>query len=315
MVARSFTSMNTDNHPESIREPLEADSRHHVRAGDKTTLSTNLTRTTSRTAAVVVDGASHVFVAPDGRPTVAIQDVSLTVREGEFVSIVGPSGCGKTTVLNMVAGLIKPTRGMVQVNGKPCDTPRRDVGYMFARDGLMPWRTALSNVEYGLELRGVDRKEREQAAIELIRQVGLVGFEKAHPAQLSQGMRQRIAMARTLAIDPGLMLLDEPFAALDAQTRTRLQVEFTRIWEQLGKTIILVTHDLQEAVALSDRVLVMNGSPGRIVASVDVPLDRPRDLEALPFREHFRIISEQVWSALKEGVRTEQDQPKESRAD
>lgn len=247
----------------------------------------------------VIDNVDHVFLSPMGLTVVAVQGVSFALRAGEFVSVVGPSGCGKTTILNMLAGLISPSSGTVRVNGELCNAPRRNVGYMFARDGLMPWRTAGANVEFGLELRGIGRKERHERSRELLAKVGLHGFAHAYPKELSQGMRQRLAMARTLAIDPEIILLDEPFAALDAETRVGLQTEFSRIWDSLGKTVLLVTHDLHEAVALSDRVLVMSGRPGTVKADIRIPFDRPRDIAELRFSQEFHRMAEEVWHAFK----------------
>jgi NitT/TauT family transport system ATP-binding protein len=220
------------------------------------------TASKQRPECIRVENVNHVFVTPLGRSVLCTNDISFTVGDGEFVSIVGPSGCGKTTLLNMIVGLVQPSSGSVKLHGRDCLAPRRSVGYMFARDGLMPWRTARRNVEFGLELRKVGRNERRARADSLLKQVGLQGFEQAYPKELSQGMRQRLAMARTLAIEPEVILLDEPFAALDAETRAVLQTEFSKIWDDLGKTVLLVTHDLLEAVALSDRVIVLSGRPG-----------------------------------------------------
>jgi NitT/TauT family transport system ATP-binding protein len=248
---------------------------------------------------IEVDNVNHVFMSPLGAIVQATSNVSFSVGVGEFVAIVGPSGCGKTTLLNMMAGLVAPSSGSVRLNGEDCRLPRRNVGYMFARDGLMPWRTARRNVEFGLELRGMSRAERRERASDLLGKVGLKGFENAYPKELSQGMRQRLAMARTLAIDPDIILLDEPFAALDAETRVLLQTEFSRIWDSLGKTVLLVTHDLHEAVALSDRVLVMSGRPGSVQADIEIPFQRPRDIAELRFTSEFHSVAEQVWHALR----------------
>jgi NitT/TauT family transport system ATP-binding protein len=248
---------------------------------------------------IEVDNVNHVFMSPLGVAVQATSNVSFSVRVGEFVAIVGPSGCGKTTLLNMMAGLVTPSSGSVRVNGEDCGEPRRNVGYMFARDGLMPWRTARRNIEFGLEIRGIRRAERRERAGALLAKVGLTGFENAYPKELSQGMRQRLAMARTLAIDPDIILLDEPFAALDAETRVLLQTEFSRIWDSLGKTVLLITHDLHEAVALSDRVLVMSGRPGTVQADIGIPFARPRDIAELRFTDEFHAAAEQVWRALR----------------
>jgi NitT/TauT family transport system ATP-binding protein len=231
----------------------------------------------------------------------ALDNVSLDVAEGQFVTLVGASGCGKTTILNMAAGLLQPVVGRVLLHGEPVTQPSRRIGYMFARDGLLPWRSARRNVEVGLELRGVAAEERHRTSTRLIEMVGLGGFAAASPWQLSQGMRQRVALARTLAIDPDTLLMDEPFAALDAQTRLMLQAEFLRIWERDRKTVLFVTHELSEAVALSDRVIVLTRRPGRIQADIAIDLPRPRDPETIRFDRRYLELSQDVWQALKAG--------------
>lgn len=239
----------------------------------------------------------------NGQRVVAVDDVSLHVPRGEFISIVGPSGCGKTTVLNMLAGLVQPTSGSVMLDGNPCRDNSKQVGYMTARDGLLPWRTARRNVEFGMEFRGWRTKLRRERAGELLRVVGLEGFDGAYPRQLSQGMRQRVAIARTLATDADVFLLDEPFAALDAQTRLLLQNEFLRIWEHLGNTVMFVTHDLAEAIALADRVVVFSARPGRIKLDIKVDLPRPRDVATVRFDPDFIRISEMIWESLRGEMR------------
>ncbi|GAA0711012.1 ABC transporter ATP-binding protein [Dactylosporangium roseum] len=244
---------------------------------------------------------SHAFTTAGGEaPTVALENVSLEIGVGEFVALVGPSGCGKTTLLNAIAGLLKPLSGEVSINGDIVRAPSRHTGYIFARDALMPWRTARENAEIGLELRGVGRAQRRERATATLESVGLAKYAHAYPRQLSQGMRQRVALARTLATDPDTMLLDEPFAALDAQTRIRVQAEFARVLEGSGKTVVLVTHDLAEAVLLADRVVVLAPSPGRIVCEVTVDLPRPRDVETLRFDPRYQQLHEELWLALKE---------------
>ncbi|KXF57200.1 hypothetical protein AXA44_30935 [Rhodococcus sp. SC4] len=243
---------------------------------------------------VSLHGIRHVFTT-GGTTVEAISEADVQVRAGEFLSIVGPSGCGKTTLLNMMAGMVQPSTGYVDVLGAPAREGNHAVGYMFARDGLMPWRTAVQNIEFGLQLRGISRTERRTTAMDLLKLVGLAGFEHAYPRRLSQGMRQRVALARTLAIAPSLILLDEPFAALDAQTRSVMHVEFTDIWERTGTTAVLVTHDVAEAVALSDRVIVMTPRPGRIAAEIEIDLPRPRNFEQLRFSKRFHELTEEVW--------------------
>lgn len=233
---------------------------------------------------------------PNHGVTVAISDVSVTLGDDkksilsgfslnieprEFVSIVGASGCGKTTLLNVVSGEILPDTGSVRLWSEESKEGEPNVGYMFARDGLFPWRTAQRNVELGLEFRGVNKLERKVAALELLSRVGLAEAAEKLPAELSQGMRQRVALARTLASNPKLLLLDEPFASLDTQTRVDLQESFCPIWEELSITVMLVTHDVWEAVLLSDRVVVMSGPPARIVAEISVAAGRPRDIRKL----------------------------------
>jgi NitT/TauT family transport system ATP-binding protein len=251
--------------------------------------------------AIRVEGVSHAFSTPDGKPMLALDDVSFDVPRGQFLALVGASGCGKTTILNMAAGLIHPVAGSVRIDGEVVSGPSRKTGYMFARDGLLPWRSARQNIEVGLELRGVAAQERTRHGTRLLDMIGLSAFGQAYPWQLSQGMRQRVALARTLAIDPDTLLMDEPFAALDAQTKLMLQAEFLRIWERDRKTVVFVTHDLAEAVALADRVIVLTRRPGRIQADIVIDLPRPRDPERIRFDLHYLKLSEQVWQALKAG--------------
>lgn len=251
--------------------------------------------------AVRVEGVSHAFSSPDGKPVLALDDVSFDVPRGQFLALVGASGCGKTTILNMAAGLVRPVAGAVMLDGEVINKPSRQTGYMFARDGLLPWRSARHNIEVGLELRSVAADERERRGTRLLEMIGLSAFGRAYPWQLSQGMRQRVALARTLAIDPDILLMDEPFAALDAQTKIMLQGEFLRIWERDRKTVLFVTHDLAEAVALADRVIVLTRRPGRIQADIAIDLPRPRDPERIRFDRHYLRLSELVWQALKAG--------------
>jgi NitT/TauT family transport system ATP-binding protein len=228
----------------------------------------------------------------------ALDSLSLTVTEGEFVAIVGPSGCGKTTVLNMLAGLMQPTHGEVLRYGAPVSPPVKDVGYMLARSALIPWRTVRRNVEFGPQLRGAPRKQRHRRADELLALVGLQSFAGAYPAQLSHGMQQRAALARTLALDPRLWLMDEPFGALDAQTRETVQTQFLRIWEADRRTVLFVTHDLGEAVLMADRVIVMSGRPGQIRLDRKTDLPRPRDLSALRFDPRYIELERELWKEL-----------------
>ncbi len=216
---------------------------------------------------------------------VALYNVSLSVRKNEFVSLLGPSGCGKTTLIRIIAGLLPPDRGEVLVKGTPATGPGRDRCMVFQHFGLLPWRTVLGNVEFGLEIEGVPRDERREVARRYLELVGLTGFENYYPHQLSGGMQQRVGIARALSKEPDILLMDEPFAAVDAQTREQLQEELLKIWAKTDTTVIFVTHSIDESVYLSDRVMVMQGRPGRIRDEVAVDLPRPRwegDVKADP---------------------------------
>ena len=216
---------------------------------------------------------------------VALFDISLTIRKNEFVSLLGPSGCGKTTLIRIIAGLIVPDCGEVVVDGKTVTVPGRDRCMVFQQFGLLPWRTVLSNVEFGLEIEGVAKAQRHEVACQYLELVGLKGFESYFPHQISGGMQQRVGIARALAKKPQILLMDEPFGAVDAQTREQLQEELLRIWAQTDTTVVFVTHSIDEAIYLSDRVVVMQARPGRIKEEMTVDLPRPRwegDVKADP---------------------------------
>lgn len=210
-------------------------------------------------------------------PVVALSDVNLKVEKGEFVVLLGPSGCGKSTLLRMIAGLDTPTFGEASLYNNKITKPDPERGMIFQDYALFPWRTVMRNVEFGLEARGVAKSERQATSRELINLVGLAGFEEAYPNQLSGGMQQRVSLARALANDPEVLLMDEPFSAVDSQTREVLQDELLRIWEMTHKTVVFVTHDISESVYLADRVITMSARPGRVRSDVYVNLDRPRD--------------------------------------
>jgi NitT/TauT family transport system ATP-binding protein len=233
-----------------------------------------------------------------------VDDVSLNVAEGEFVSVVGPSGCGKTTLLNLAAGLLPGdvAQGRVLVGGKPPRRGNRDIAYMLARDALSPWRTALGNAELGTEIRGVPVKQRRDRARGLLETVGLKGFEDAYPKALSQGMRQRVALARTFGLDSPILLMDEPFGALDAQTKLQLEDVLLDLWQQHRRTVVFITHDLSEAVSMSDRVIVMTRRPGRIIADMKISLGRPRSVRALQKDPAYHRLYAEVWTKLEEGL-------------
>lgn len=235
-------------------------------------------------------------------PVQALRKTNLSIKKQEFVALVGPSGCGKTTVLNMVAGLIKPATGTVELDGRKPKLGDRDVGYLLARDALMPWRTAIQNVSLPMELRGVSRKEAEDRAAVSLKAVGLESFRNAFPAQLSHGMRQRVAVARTLVTEPTTVLMDEPFSALDAQTRLSLQQQFLSLWERLNSTVLFVTHDLTEAILMADRVLVFSARPGGIKADFQINLERPRSLGELQGSDEFHALFQQIWNVFRDEV-------------
>ena len=252
---------------------------------------------------IEVEGLNHVYGANAANRVTALNGIDLTVREGEFVALIGPSGCGKTTLLNLIAGLESHAgAGSIAVMSSTPRTGQKGVGYMLARDCLLPWRKALDNAALALQLHGVGKRERTERARDALATVGLAGFENAYPAQLSQGMRQRVALARVFAENPQLILLDEPFSALDAQTRIVAQEAFVSLWEKNRATVILVTHDLNEAVALADRVVLMTSRPGRIKEVVDVDLPRPRSALSWASDPHFQQIYENLWKSLKDEV-------------
>ncbi|TAN14028.1 MAG: ABC transporter ATP-binding protein [Burkholderiaceae bacterium] len=254
-------------------------------------------------AAIKVDGVSHAFSTRSGGTWQALQSVSLVIHEGEFLAIVGPSGCGKTTLLNLIAGLEPIQSGSIYVNNHPPRLDDPDLGYLFARDALLPWRTIEGNAELAMELRGIPALERHNRANELLHEVGLANNVDAYPAQLSQGMRQRAAIARTLATDPSVLMLDEPFSALDAQTKLTLQASFSKLWAHLQATVLLITHDLSEAIALADRVVVFTSSPGRVKDTFDVPIPRPRELKSLQARSDYHELYEKIWLSLSAEVK------------
>ena len=236
----------------------------------------------------------------EGTRFVALRDISLNVEEGQFVTLVGPSGCGKSTLLQIVAGLVEPTTGDVLIGGQRVSGPRpAAIGMVFQEPLLLPWKTALQNIEFPLSLRRVAAEVRQQRALELLDLVGLKDFAKHYPHELSGGMRQRIAIARGLVQDPQVLLMDEPFAALDEQTRTRMGGELLLIWERSQKTIFFITHSLTEAIFLADKVLVMQAGPGRVVEEIHVELPRPRTYDMIG-QEYFGRLRNHIWNHLAE---------------
>ncbi|WP_083935077.1 ABC transporter ATP-binding protein [Bacillus sp. 1NLA3E] len=238
---------------------------------------------------------------------VVLDDFNLEIKEGEFISILGPSGCGKSTFLSILAGLASKSSGNLTVDGQEVNGINQKHSVVFQGYALFPWRTVLENVETGLEIRGIKKKERKEIALEYINLVGLQAFANRYPHELSGGMKQRVAIARSLAYNPDVLLMDEPFGALDAQTREVLQTELLRIWESSNKTIIFITHSIDEAVYLSDRVAVMTARPGKVKEIIDIPLARPRSFDIRNSRE-FVKFRQQAWDVLKDEVQHAQEQ-------
>ena len=244
-------------------------------------------------------GVSKTFEV-DGETVDAVERIDLHIAAGEFVSLLGPSGCGKSTLLMMTGGLETPTRGQIEIGGRPVSGPRPDIGVMFQDATLLPWKSALDNVLFPFQITGRSTREHRERAAGLLRRVGLGGFETKRPGQLSGGMRQRVALCRALIDNPDLLLMDEPFSALDAITRDEMNVVLTDLWQQFRKTVIFVTHSLREAVFLSDRVLVMSRRPGRIIADVPIALPRPRDPsigESQTFNEICAVLRQKISDA------------------
>ncbi len=236
------------------------------------------------------------------RDVLALENVSLDIGPGDFVAFVGPSGCGKSTLLNMIAGLLAPTSGSIIYQGEEVKDVNQKVGYITQHDSIFPWRTVEQNVGISLEIQKVNSEDRARRVKEYINLVGLQGFEKHYPSQLSGGMRKRVGLARTLISGPEALLLDEPFGALDAQLKLTLQDELLRIWEQTQKTMVFVTHDLGEAIALSDRVVVFTGRPGKVKLIREIPIPRPRNVSQIRFSSRFGELYEEIWESLREEV-------------
>ncbi|OPY70407.1 MAG: Aliphatic sulfonates import ATP-binding protein SsuB [Syntrophorhabdaceae bacterium PtaU1.Bin034] len=249
----------------------------------------------------------HIKKSPTGpHDFVALQNVSLEVKEGEFLALVGPSGCGKSTLLDILAGLGKPSSGSVYIDGRQVTGPALDRGVVLQGYALFPWRTTRQNVEFGLQIKKVPKAERKKISTHFINLVGLQGFEDRFPHELSGGMKQRVAIARALAYDPEVLLMDEPFAAVDAQTRETLQDELLRIWEETGKTIIFVTHSIEEAVFLADRVAVMTVNPGTVREIVPIDLPRPRQNSGIRSSPGFGWVRQKIWELLQNQPPVEQ---------
>ena len=255
------------------------------------------------TAANVIEARNlYKWFISKNSDVLALENVSLDIQEGDFVSFVGPSGCGKSTLLNMIAGLQMPTAGTIRYKGEDIQEVNTRVGYITQHDSIFPWRTVEANVQLALEIKQVFKAERAEMVRNMISLVGLEGFEKSYPSQLSGGMRKRVGLARTLIYKPEALLLDEPFGALDAQLTLTLQDELLRIWDKTHTTMIFVTHDLGEAIALSNKVFVFTGRPGKIKLIREIDIARPRDVFRIRFSSKFGELYEEIWGSLKEEV-------------
>jgi NitT/TauT family transport system ATP-binding protein len=243
------------------------------------------------------------FRTPDGTAFTALRDVTMTVEPGQFCAVVGPSGCGKSTTLTLVAGLDRASAGSVRVGGRPVDGISRGTSFMFQTDALLPWKTVLGNVAMGPLFRGVPKKAAFADARDWLRLVGLAGFEDHHPHQLSGGMRKRVSLAAALINEPSILLMDEPFGALDVQTKAIMSNELLTLWDQTRPSVVFVTHDLEEAIALADRVVVMTAAPGTVKAVFDIDLPRPRGaVQEIRFGTRFGELHQQIWESLRDEV-------------
>jgi len=251
--------------------------------------------------AIELNNVARKFVSPEGKVTLALRDFSLQVREGEFCAIVGPTGCGKSTTLGMITGLNPPSSGSVKVFGKPVTGIDPNIGFVFQADAVFPWKSVLDNVASGPVFRGMDRSAARDKAADWIRRVGLAGFEHHYPHQLSGGMRKRVALAQTFINEPAILLMDEPFSALDVQTRAMMQEELLGLWSERKASVVFVTHDIDEAITLADRVVVLTKGPGSVKSVYDIPLPRPRVAEAR-YTPEFIELSRQLWADLKAEV-------------
>jgi NitT/TauT family transport system ATP-binding protein len=242
------------------------------------------------------------FLSPSGEVFTALRDVHLTVSPGEFCAVVGPSGCGKSTTLTLISGLERPSAGRVSVMGEPVTGVGKQVGFMFQTDAVFPWKSVLDNVAVGPRFRGMRKREAYERARDWVQRVGLAGFEQHYPHQLSGGMRKRVALAQTLINEPQILLMDEPFSALDVQTRTLMENELLALWSSTSASVVFVTHDLEEAIALADRVCVITAGPGTVKGTYTIDLPRPRNVAEIRFDPRFVQLYHQIWEDLRDEV-------------
>ncbi|MGN6234378.1 MAG: ABC transporter ATP-binding protein [Trinickia sp.] len=262
-----------------------------------------MSETSTRRGGVQFSGVTKRFPTRDGSEKTALRDVDLVIEPGMFCAVVGPTGCGKSTTLTLAAGLYRPSAGVVRVSGEVVDGITSDAGFVFQNDALLPWKSILKNVALGPIFRGVPKKQATEEAREWLRTVGLAGFEDYFPYQLSGGMRKRVSLAAALINKPSMLLMDEPFSALDVQTRAIMSNELLRLWERTRPSVIFVTHDLEEAIALADRVVVMTAGPATVKAVFDIDLPRPRgEVQEIRFHPRFLDLYQQIWESLREEV-------------
>ena len=263
------------------------------------------------TSAIELRDVTKRFLTPSGEAYTAIRDVTLSVAPGEFCAVVGPTGCGKSTTLGLISGLERPSQGSVQVMGQPVQGIDPRIGYVFQSDAVFPWKNVLNNVATGPLFRGMPKAEALALAHEWIGRVGLTGFERHYPHQLSGGMRKRVALAQTFINQPQILLMDEPFSALDVQTRTLMEDELLSLWSTLGASVVFVTHDLEEAIALADRVCVLTAGPGTVKGIYSIDLPRPRKVEEIRFEPRFVQLYHEIWEDLREEVRISYERNKQ----
>ena len=255
-----------------------------------------------RTVAIELRNVSQRFVTTDGRSLTALRDFDMTVRQGEFCAVVGPTGCGKSTTLSLIAGLVRPSSGTVRLRERPVAGIDPSVGFVFQQDAVFPWRNVLDNVAAGPLFRGEGKRRALDRAADWVRRVGLAGFERHYPHQLSGGMRKRVALAQTFINGPEILLMDEPFSALDVQTRILMQDELLQLWSTNLASVVFVTHDLEEAIALADRVFVLTAGPATVKAVYDIDLPRPRVTAEIRYQPRFMEISKVIWNDLRDEV-------------